>query len=1624
MLRNWNLGGDSDTASSLLEVVNNALGSGANNSLFPTTPQQRQLEQLGYGDALKRVLQPGTSLIGNIGKVLNIPSAAEYQLVYGQGTPMERLKNIWGGPSLGEGVTAGMSPGWKKWLASFAVSAAADPLTYLFPGAETAAKTVALNLSKAVGVTMARDAITIGSRAISEEARLGAVKIAEAAARMQSIPKTVIMETISNPADYQFLHEVSTNAIAAYRAIPKTGMRWGVGKYSVGVPGLGAKNVGIAASKVGQALENIPAVRGLETAFRPGYLAEQTISAERATQELPEVMSQMARGTGLTEGQSAYRFARAKRARLPEVARTTEAGIQAAKHRAINAAMHTPVGAQGQLLAEVPSEWRRAASQLYVARHVPQAEIQQAIADFASKGDEASLASARWLEETIGGEDAANRILGQIPEQHRETVDLAATTVLPELYKGIARTELPLQVENEAMKLYGRGWRINQVERAIEAATEGNPVEEVINQFGLSQRQGRLLSETVGRIGEAPELRDEIVSGLRLQLGLPQAWQKVASTTKLRQGDQWIWGFDHLTGGQHDAEFGLRNFVSVPLSQRLKELQDPAIMDQIEVWYPREPVLSRVTSPAGYTTFMGETRPVMQRTSTPLPYYASVPPRRVLRGAQKVTRIEEHLIPGTAWHYDVPPPYELRENPAGAGMTEFPYGIARGEETKVIKPWLTGTSDIRTGLGTPLLSKKTPITEWVGGKRITIDRSSNPKVYAGLENRAQVIRESIANLDQQWEEALYGTGGRPITRRTGIPGRAYQAAEPPLGYGFPELRPPVEVPPAPAAEFKGLGTRTKPMYSAPLGRGTFDREVEELLNQQGLGVHAGRAGPGLEPAEVYRLSDVPEGEQFRSLIHPSVGTLRYGQRIVKGEKQVTAWVELKLKYPGILETPGAIELGEARKGIPLTVEATPPVPTGLPQQYGAAQRIRYVTEEYGRSYTGFKAQRDALVEELDGVRRVLGQYPTEQDFMEGMTPITVERFMPTGITQREGISPGGSNVINAMAEAHPFERPGYLPSVNPFQSLSSTRSGLGPSVMTPWERKIFSNPISREAWAQGLEQEANRLEYEAGFQTGRMSDEALNAAAAARKKANEAHPILDTLHQAYGRMAQSAIYSARQRWVGAIRGYGKTLDQLGGAKQAAAGGWVKLDAKDYQLKGLWFPKEVQNVYQRIQGTFSAMQDPQQLKSLTDLIDSGTNLWKALTLSGMTGSRWIILNVTGDMFNMWMNGFHDPAALLQGFKAMMSGAVPRDAMESTLAKLEPGILERMGQRAASALGGAETMIDNAVEGRMSLAQVRRRYLEDSSGAPISADFNLRESLGGEPAGWLKKVRPVNPLSQSFLPVKTARGMMDWIQQVEELAMIIDGLKKGMSWPEAYRRMRQSLFDYGDITSTEKTIRRYFVPFYTWTSRNLRLQLQQLLEQPGKAAAVSKFVSSAEAAAPQYPQELKPDWITEGQGIRVPGQGQPRYILPRFPVQDIGRTLTAKGFVGGLHPVINAAIQVATGVVPFSGQKVSKGEALVRAIPGVAAPYNIVSAPPERMGEVAAASVFPTRKYGIDLTKQYAGMAYERQQKVSEIVARLRREGIMEQSKQQLGTARRNRQRLSRFVTPEMLPPEGG
>lgn len=236
-----------------------------------------------------------------------------------------------------------------------------------------------------------------------------------------------------------------------------------------------------------------------------------------------------------------------------------------------------------------------------------------------------------------------------------------------------------------------------------------------------------------------------------------------------------------------------------------------------------------------------------------------------------------------------------------------------------------------------------------------------------------------------------------------------------------------------------------------------------------------------------------------------------------------------------------------------------------------------------------------------------------------------------------------------------------------------------------------------------------------------------------------------------------------------------------------------------ELKGIKFAPEIAS---KIDAYYKGIQ-PEELKVFVKGFDAIQNWWKGQVL---IAPSYHIRNMVGNIWNNFLAGVKNPIDYIQA--GMLQSGKGKNLKIAGMSADE--LITLMKKRGVINQGWYSADIPTAIE-------------------------------SGIKNTWQKGI---NPLSQQNYAFKTNKAIGSAFENNARIAHFISKLKSGSSIDDAVMSVKKYLFDYTDLTNTEKNILKRVIPFYTWTRKNIPLQLENLIRQPEKYAGLEKGVRAIE------------------------------------------------------------------------------------------------------------------------------------------------------------------------------------
>lgn len=258
---------------------------------------------------------------------------------------------------------------------------------------------------------------------------------------------------------------------------------------------------------------------------------------------------------------------------------------------------------------------------------------------------------------------------------------------------------------------------------------------------------------------------------------------------------------------------------------------------------------------------------------------------------------------------------------------------------------------------------------------------------------------------------------------------------------------------------------------------------------------------------------------------------------------------------------------------------------------------------------------------------------------------------------------------------------------------------------------------------------------------------------------------------------------------------------------------------------------------------------------------------------------------------------------------------------------------IGQKIAYLMGKGEKLPSGVIEvgGKtQKFSEVMKPFVDRFSGDTFyNADFDMALKSGGE----LKQVGKVFSkqrvketvktlgLGQEAIPFKIGRGIGQFIEHQQKATAYITALGQGKSIPDALKLAENAGFDYRALTRFESQIMRRLVPFYSFTRKNIGLQLETLGENPQRINQVLKFFGNIGEPLSEEEKKNLPSYIQESIGIKLPDtkEGLKQYISSfGTPIEAFTQLFGSNRILRAIsqtNPLIKAPIEIGIGKDSF-------------------------------------------------------------------------------------------------------------
>jgi hypothetical protein len=167
------------------------------------------------------------------------------------------------------------------------------------------------------------------------------------------------------------------------------------------------------------------------------------------------------------------------------------------------------------------------------------------------------------------------------------------------------------------------------------------------------------------------------------------------------------------------------------------------------------------------------------------------------------------------------------------------------------------------------------------------------------------------------------------------------------------------------------------------------------------------------------------------------------------------------------------------------------------------------------------------------------------------------------------------------------------------------------------------------------------------------------------------------------------------------------------------------------------------------------------------------------------------------------------------------------------------------------------------------------------------------------------------------LRFSRHVGDDVERGLRGALAMQAMVDGVGLDGAFERVAKYHFDYSDLSPFEEKI-KHIVPFYTWTRKNLPLQIEGMLRKP---RMYSRYMSAKRSVEATNEEEgLVPSWYKDTLTIHL---GDGNYLFPELPFKDLNVLGNPQQALGMVSPVIKTPIEILMGKRVYNGQEFRPG-----------------------------------------------------------------------------------------------------
>jgi hypothetical protein len=153
----------------------------------------------------------------------------------------------------------------------------------------------------------------------------------------------------------------------------------------------------------------------------------------------------------------------------------------------------------------------------------------------------------------------------------------------------------------------------------------------------------------------------------------------------------------------------------------------------------------------------------------------------------------------------------------------------------------------------------------------------------------------------------------------------------------------------------------------------------------------------------------------------------------------------------------------------------------------------------------------------------------------------------------------------------------------------------------------------------------------------------------------------------------------------------------------------------------------------------------------------------------------------------------------------------------------------------------------------------------------------------------------------------------VEEPARVGLFIDRLAKGDNYEQAAIKVKNVLFDYSELTNSERVARDYgLIPFYTWMRKNIPLQMESMIKRPHRMEAVGDIYDVPWNANPMEDTVIPESRQSTGFVPTTFGaEGLPVMARMALPSLDLNRLGDPNTLIDSMGPFPKAISEMAMG-----------------------------------------------------------------------------------------------------------------